>query len=93
MPSTAFLSLIEPLTKRACILKEFNQTIIQSINSNNSLLNNTTNNDNYNNSYTFFDKDKLVQQYNATCKLPHGIKVSVFYDSKRSHFYLSYKLI
>ncbi|CAH8438235.1 unnamed protein product [Schistosoma intercalatum] len=74
LPSTAFLSLIEPLTKRACILKEFNQTIIQSINSNNSLLNNTTNNDNYNNSYTFFDKDKLVQQYNATCKLPHGIK-------------------
>ncbi|CAH8492650.1 unnamed protein product [Schistosoma rodhaini] len=74
LPSTAFLSLIEPLTKRACILKEFNQTIIQSIHSNNSLLNNTTNNDNYNHSYSFFDKEKLIQQYNATCKLPHGIK-------------------
>ncbi|CAH8435911.1 unnamed protein product [Schistosoma turkestanicum] len=40
------------------------------LSSNNALLNNTMNN----NSYSFFDKETIVKQYNATCKLPHGIK-------------------
>ncbi|TNN10866.1 Acetyl-coenzyme A transporter 1 isoform 2 [Schistosoma japonicum] len=87
LPSTALLSLIEPLTKRQCILKEFNQTIIQSIHSNNLLLLNYTNTtttantaitdnntNHYNNSYSLFNEDKIVQEYNATCKPPHGIK-------------------
>ncbi|CAH8437413.1 unnamed protein product [Heterobilharzia americana] len=74
LPSTAFLSLIEPLTIRACILNTFKQTTVQVINSTNPFINHTNNEQLYNNSYSFFDKDELVQKYNATCKPPQGIK-------------------
>ncbi|VDQ03379.1 unnamed protein product [Trichobilharzia regenti] len=80
LPNTVFLALIEPLTVRSCIVNSpFNQTTVQSFNLNNPLTYNASSLQlNYSNHHqnSFYIRDKLIQEYNATCKPPQGIKVS-----------------
>nr|CAH8822495.1 unnamed protein product [Trichobilharzia regenti] len=78
LPNTVFLALIEPLTVRSCIVNSpFNQTTVQSFNLNNPLTYNASSLQlNYSNHHqnSFYIRDKLIQEYNATCKPPQGIK-------------------